>query len=149
MKKFTILFVVCAILLSFAAVYADQDGNNCWCNVDQYGCWITNENGGQDYIMFWSESARLFFMGTSTSPYKDVTIQPNGTTLPLLCGIAPVSGDLEAVCTEFAALLSKCFGEPVAVSGCVEAYKDNGGAAQAKADMESFTCKQEVLPHVD
>ena len=29
----------------------------------QYGCWVTGEDGGQSYIMFWSESARDLFMG--------------------------------------------------------------------------------------
>ena len=142
MKKMAFLFVVLALLFSFAAVFAEQDGYNCWCNVDQYGCWITNESGGQDYLMFWSESARQFFMGSSTPPYKDVTVQPDGLTLPLVCGVAPVAGassnSLEAICTEYAALVNQCYNDNAKASECVAFYKDNGGAAQAKADLEAF-----------
>ena len=56
-----LLAVFCLAFCS--AALADQEGNSYWCNSDQYGCWVTGEDGGQSYIMFWSESARDFFMG--------------------------------------------------------------------------------------
>ena len=46
--------------------YYDQMGNKYWCNSDSYGCWVTNENGGKDYIMFWSEAAAEAIMGTNS-----------------------------------------------------------------------------------
>ena len=56
-----LLFVVQFAMLFLAAltvsVSADQDGTSCWCNNDQYGCWITGEKGGRNYIMF-----RLYFI---------------------------------------------------------------------------------------
>lgn len=52
---------------------AAQDGNHRWCNVDSYGCWDIDEDGNQFYIMFWSESARAYFMGNSSAPYSNVT----------------------------------------------------------------------------
>ena len=54
------------------SVSADQDGYNNWCNMDQYGCWVTGDEGEQIYIMFWSEAIRQQFMGDSTAPYKNV-----------------------------------------------------------------------------
>lgn len=56
-----LLAVFCLAFCS--AALADQEGNSYWCNSDQYGCWVTGEDGGQSYIMFWSEFARDFFMG--------------------------------------------------------------------------------------
>ena len=56
-----LLAVFCLVFCS--AALADQEGNSRWCNSDQYGCWITGEDSGQNYIMFWSESARNLFMG--------------------------------------------------------------------------------------
>lgn len=73
MKKVPFLiFVLSVILCVFAVVSADQDGNDNWCNIDSYGCWVTNEDGGKDYLMFWSENARQYFMGDSTPPYTNV-----------------------------------------------------------------------------
>ena len=102
-----LLFVVLFTMLFLAAltvsVSADQDGNSCWCNNDQYGCWITGEKGGRDYIMFWSESARDFIMGKgSKAPIVDRYFAGK---LPLECGISRSSvvvaspADSPAVCT--------------------------------------------------
>ena len=66
------LFSLLVVILMPAAVFADQDGNDVWCNMDQYGCWVYNDDGGQDYLMFWSEDARQYFMGDSTPPYTNV-----------------------------------------------------------------------------
>ncbi len=65
MKKMIVLLVAAILTLMFlaASVSADQNGNDRWCNSDEYGCWVTEENGGKSYIMFWSEEARAFFMG--------------------------------------------------------------------------------------
>lgn len=54
-------------------VSAAQEGNHRWCNVDSYGCWDIDEDGNQFYIMFWSESARAYFMGNNSAPYSNVT----------------------------------------------------------------------------
>ena len=67
---FVLLFALLAIILLTVSVSADQDGNDYWCNSDQYGCWVTNEDGGKCYIMFWSEEARKYFMG----PVSDATV---------------------------------------------------------------------------
>lgn len=72
-KFFKLLFLTLFALILFpAAAMADQDGNAIWCNMDAYGCWVYNEDGGQDYLMFWSEDARQYFMGDSTPPYTNV-----------------------------------------------------------------------------
>ena len=60
-----LLAVFCLVFCS--AALADQEGNSRWCNSDQYGCWITGEDSGQNYIMFWSESARDLFMGPESN----------------------------------------------------------------------------------
>ena len=134
------LFVILTVLFSFAAVSAEQDGYNCWCNVDQYGCWITSEDGEQIYLMFWSESARQFFMGDSTPPYKDVVAPAEGARLSLLCGtpeIVKEANDLESICAAFAAFVNKCKPNANAqASDCVAAFIDNGGAAQAQKNFE-------------
>ena len=71
MKNNRIIVVFFAVLvlamLMAVSVSADQEGNKRWCNSDKYGCWVTDENGGQSYIMFWSESAREYFMGPNSS----------------------------------------------------------------------------------
>ena len=74
MKKFSGLFlaVFCLLIAVSAQVFADHEGNDNWCNIDSYGCWVTNEDNGKDYLMFWSESARQYFMGDSTPPYTNV-----------------------------------------------------------------------------
>ena len=74
MKKFSGLFlaVFCLLIAISAQAFADHEGNDNWCNIDSYGCWVTNEDNGRDYLMFWSESARQYFMGDSTPPYTNV-----------------------------------------------------------------------------
>ena len=70
MKKFlVVLFVLLIAALSVMAVsaaYYDQNGNSYWCNKDSYGCWVTGDKGEQIYIMFWSESARDYIMGSGS-----------------------------------------------------------------------------------
>ena len=77
-RKYTILvlFVLLSAALLSMSVYADQDGNARWCNSDEYGCWVTGEDGGKSYIMFWSEEARAFFMGGHSNPGDLVVPQP-------------------------------------------------------------------------
>ena len=87
MKKFVLLTVLLMLLISCAAVFADQDGKSCWCNVDQYGCWNTGDDGGKSYIMFWSEESRQSIMGTGSAPYKSVVEKPGSIgMLPMECG---------------------------------------------------------------
>ena len=76
-KKIILLLTLAVLMLSFTAVFADQDGHDCWCNSDEYGCWVTDEDGGKCYIMFWSEEARAFFMGNKSKPGTLVTEQPD------------------------------------------------------------------------
>lgn len=73
-KLMFVLFAVLMMAVMTVSVSADQLANDRWCNSDQYGCWVTGDNGAQDYIMFWSESAREYFMGPGsnavvTDPY--------------------------------------------------------------------------------
>ena len=92
-KKFfwIILFTVCFLQGVFETASADQEGTLCWCNTDQYGCWITAEDGGKSYIMFWSEAARKNIMGSSSRPYELVTTNPGFSgRFPLEC-MAPGS----------------------------------------------------------
>ncbi len=63
MKKLVIAAILLTALLSFCTVLADRDGNYYYCNSDQYGCWVTAEDGSRSYIMFWSEEAKMYFMG--------------------------------------------------------------------------------------
>ncbi len=67
-----LLLVISILMIASQTVFADQEGNENWCNIDSYGCWVTGEDGGKDYLMFWSESARQYFMGDSTPPYTNV-----------------------------------------------------------------------------
>ncbi len=94
MKKVVFAAMLLTLLLSFCTVLADQDGRNCWCNIDEYGCWITGEDGGKTYLMFWSEEARVYIMGTGSAPYKYVVAKPGSAgMLPMECGTsAPVVG---------------------------------------------------------
>ncbi len=79
MKKFlVVLFVLIIAVLSVMAVSADQNGTDIWCNKDSYGCWITGEDGEQVYIMFWSEDARNYIMGTDGST---VTTNPDSSEI--------------------------------------------------------------------
>lgn len=70
MNRKTLFFVMLAMLclaVFTVSVSADQNGNDNWCNSDQYGCWVTGDGGVQNYIMFWSESAREYFMGKGST----------------------------------------------------------------------------------
>ncbi len=88
LKKLILAAALAALLLSFCSVFADQDGRNCWCNIDEYGCRITGEDSGEIYIMFWSEEARQYFMGTGSAPYDLVVEKPSQSgILALKCGI--------------------------------------------------------------
>ena len=80
MKKFVIAALLLTALLSFCTALADQDGNFRYCNRDQYGCWITEEDGRRSYIMFWSEEIRQNFMG----PKPAVVCPPPDDNLPIL-----------------------------------------------------------------
>lgn len=80
MKRMAVLCVLILILLSFFVSYADDDGLDSWCYSDQYGCWVTDEDGGRCYIMFWSEEARAFFMGGHSNPGQLVFDRPEGDT---------------------------------------------------------------------
>ena len=72
-KLFVVLFAILCLAVMAVSAFADQEGNERWCNIDSHGCWVTNEEtGGQDYIMFWSEESRQYFMGEKTEPYKNV-----------------------------------------------------------------------------
>lgn len=85
-KVLFILFAILMMAVITVSVSADQDGHYNWCNIDQYGCWVTGDDGAQNYIMFWSEEARLYFMGNSTAPYKNVVdrcVDCEGGKLPL------------------------------------------------------------------
>ena len=88
LKKLVLLSVLMAALLISCSVFADQDGKNCWCNVDQYGCWNTGDDGGKSYLMFWSEEARQYIMGTGSAPYKLVVEKPGSSgILSMKCGV--------------------------------------------------------------
>ncbi len=87
LRKLILAAALAALLLSFCTVFADQDGRSCWCNIDQYGCRITDEDSGEIYIMFWSEEARQTIMGTHSAPYKLVVRHPGlPDRLPIECG---------------------------------------------------------------
>ncbi len=72
-----VLFVLLTAAMIFITVSADQNGNDRWCNSDEYGCWVTDEDGGKCYITFWSEEARAYFMGDKSKPGSLVTVKPN------------------------------------------------------------------------
>ena len=89
LKKLVFAVVMITLMLSFCSVFADQDGRNCWCNIDKDGCWITGDDGGKIYIMFWSEESRQYIMGTHSAPYELVTVKPESLKILLLkCGTA-------------------------------------------------------------
>ena len=86
-KKILWIVFMAALFLGTAAASAEQNGNSCWCNIDQYGCRVTDEDGATSYIMFWSEEARQYIMGTNSAPYKLVVTHPGITgSFPLVCG---------------------------------------------------------------
>ena len=72
-----VLFVLLAAVMVSVTVSADQNGNDRWRNMDGYGCWVTGEDGGKCYIMFWSEEARAYFMGDKSKPGSLVTDRPD------------------------------------------------------------------------
>lgn len=80
-----VLFVLLCLTAITISVSADQEGSSCWCNVDQHGCWITGENGGKSYIMFWSESSRDYIMGKGSK--APIVSMYDKAKLPLECGI--------------------------------------------------------------
>ena len=76
---FVVLFAMLCLIAITAAVSADNDGYNSYCNIDQYGCWVTDwdteldePTGKKIYVQFWSEEAREFFMGKDS----DATVAP-------------------------------------------------------------------------
>ncbi|MBQ6509587.1 MAG: hypothetical protein IJI07_08960 [Flexilinea sp.] len=82
-KKLIFVGMVLILMASFTAVLADQNGSDCWCNADQYGCWVTDEDGGKCYIMFWNEASREYFMGSGSKatvcdplPGRRMTLEP-------------------------------------------------------------------------
>lgn len=88
MNKSTLLIVLLITafcLVSFSSVLADQDGNTRWCNSDQYGCWVTGDNGEKCYILFYSEFARDYIMGKGSSAVVSPMV-PGGT---MSLGAAP------------------------------------------------------------
>ena len=120
MAKKIVLFLTLAVLIfSFTAVFADQDGNDCWCNSDEYGCWVTDEDGGKCYIMFWSEEARAFFMGDKSRPGTLVTRAPDAAGGRFNMDPAPKGP--KNYKEEFIALVQK-YGETV--GGELEYWKD-------------------------
>ena len=86
-KYLRIIVFVFTLLGTFAAASAEQDGRNCWCDIDEYGCRITGEDGGETYLMFWSEEARQYIMGPGGTPYNLVVKKPEEADfLTLKCG---------------------------------------------------------------
>ena len=90
-----VLFVLLCLTAITISVSADQEGSSCWCNVDQHGCWITGENGGKSYIMFWSESSRDYIMGKGSK--APIVSMYDKAKLPLECGIDRSSVDRKSV----------------------------------------------------
>ena len=94
MKKFFVFSLVIIIAaMSVIAVsaaprggYYDQIGNKYWCNSDSYGCWVTGEDGGHEYIMFWSEAAAAAIMGPNSG--APVGTLPGTSTLNLAAPVA-------------------------------------------------------------
>lgn len=90
--KFCIFMLLTACcLVFFGTALADQVGNKRWCNSDQYGCWVTGSGGGQNYIMFWDESARDLFMGKDSKapvvkryPAGELALNPAPPPVPVL-----------------------------------------------------------------
>ncbi len=75
MKKNMLILLLLTFLMAAvltASVHADQLANDRWCNIDQYGCWITGDYGDHWYIYFWSEASRKYIMGDQTAPYANV-----------------------------------------------------------------------------
>jgi len=86
-KKLLFPAILMTLLFSFCTALADQNGSQCYCNIDEYGCRITAEDGGKIYIMFWTEDARRYIMGPQSAPYENVTIYPGFSGIfPIDCG---------------------------------------------------------------
>ena len=122
--KRTVLFILVVIIAALSVMsvsaaphgrYFDQIGNKHWCTSDSYGCWVTGEDGGKNYIMFWSEAAAEAIMGKNSGA-------PIG---------APLSGNLNLA-------------GPKAPVAAVEAEKDDGGDDKQKeckpACNEGYSC---------
>lgn len=91
------MLLTACCLVFFGTALADQIGNKRWCNSDQYGCWVTGSGGGQNYIMFWSESARDLFMGPDSKapvvkryPEGELALDPAPTPAPPVIVPVPV-----------------------------------------------------------
>ena len=101
MKKLAVVSLVIIIAaMSVIAVsaaprggYYDQIGNKYWCNSDSYGCWVTGENGGHEYIMFWSEAAAAAIMGPNSG--APVGTLPGTSTLNLAAPVAEAAAAAE------------------------------------------------------
>ncbi len=123
LRKLVFVGMILVLMASFTVVLADQDGNDCWCNVDKDGCWVTNEEGGRDYLMFWSEASRKFFMGDITAPYTNVVSMAEGATLGLLCGLPDpeaASKTVESICRQW--VDEDYGGDDSAYNSCVNYY---------------------------
>ncbi len=146
MKKIYIISLVVLIaalsVMSVSAApragYYDQVGNKHWCNSDSYGCWVAGEDGGKDYIMFWSESAREAIMGPNSNA-------PIGT----LPGTSEMN--LAAPAVESAGPVDKCAGVNCegdnecnpSTGKCVCAKTDQGCKDEGYARLNEVNCKCE------
>ncbi len=130
-SKFFVLFllVTAICLLSFNLVFADQEGNRRWCNSDKYGCWVTGEDGGQSYLMFWSESAREYFMGSGSSAPVMPPV-PGGEMVLLPAPASP------AVPAAPAAPADSVEGGDVAPANGGDNNNENGGGQQEKQNNQ-------------
>ena len=101
MKKLAVVSLVIIIAaMSVIAVsaaprggYYDQIGNKYWCNSDSYGCWVTGEDGGHEYIMFWSEAAATAIMGPNSG--APVGTLPGTSTMNLAAPVAEAVASAE------------------------------------------------------
>ena len=95
-NKILLLFLaVLAVLFWTISASADQNGNNYWCNSDEYGCWVTDETGGKCYIMFWNEESRAYFMGNRSKPGQLVVRKPDTDSGRLMMEKPSVSGKIK------------------------------------------------------
>ncbi len=81
---FAIVSAALSVLSASAAPlnrYYDQSGNKNWCNVDSDGCWVTDENGEHEYIMFWSEASRTKCMGEGSN--APIGVYPGSSEMAL------------------------------------------------------------------
>ena len=144
LKKLVLLSVLMAALLISCSVFADQDGKNCWCNVDQYGCWNTGDDGGKSYLMFWSEEARQYIMGTGSAPYKLVVEKPGSSDiLSMKCGVpAPVV--VSPAVTSAAAQQEPAYDcENFDFDDCMHECIDGSISCGAKCGSGNLECKKE------